>query len=75
MLTEIACKAATCPDDKPRVRFTDAGGLHLEVTPTDAKRWFWKYRFDGKEKRPGQLPAVKLKEARLNRDDARKVLS
>ena len=51
MLTEIACKAATCPDDKPRLRLSDAGGLYLEVTPQGAKRWFWKYRFDGKEKR------------------------
>ena len=77
MLTEIACKAATCPDDKPRLRLSDAGGLYLEVTPQGAKRWFWKYRFDGKEKRLslGSYPAVKLKEARLNRDDARRVLS
>ena len=49
MLTEITCKAATCPVDKPHVRLTDAGGLYLEVTPNGAKRWFWKYRFDGKE--------------------------
>ncbi|RYH20586.1 MAG: DUF4102 domain-containing protein, partial [Alcaligenaceae bacterium] len=77
MLTEIACKAATCPDDKPRLRLSDAGGLYLEVTPQGAKRWFWKYRFDGKEKRLslGSWPAVKLKEVRLNRDDARKLLS
>lgn len=77
MLTEITCKAASCPDDKPRVRLADAGGLYLEVTPNGAKRWFWKYRFDGKEKRLslGSYPEVKLKEARLARDDARKVLS
>lgn len=77
MLTEITCKAATCPEDKPRVRLTDAGGLYLEVTPNGAKRWFWKYRFDAKEKRLslGSYPAVKLKEARFARDDARKLLS
>ncbi|WP_246867576.1 Arm DNA-binding domain-containing protein [Diaphorobacter sp. LR2014-1] len=34
MLTEIACKSTTCPPDKPRARFADAGGLYLEVTPT-----------------------------------------
>jgi len=27
MLTEITCKAASGPDDKSRVRLTDAGGL------------------------------------------------
>lgn len=77
MLTEIACKAATCPDDRPRVRLTDAGGLYLEVTPNGAKRWFWKYRFDGKEKRLslGSYPDVKLKAARLARDDARRLQS
>ena len=51
MLTEIACKNAACPAGKMRARFTDAGGLYLEVAATRSKRWFWKYYFDGKEKR------------------------
>jgi hypothetical protein len=51
MLTDTACKTAQCPQDKARVRLSDAGGLYLEVTPNGAKRWFWKYRFGGKEKR------------------------
>lgn len=77
MLTEIECKAASCPDDKPRARFTDAGGLYLEVATSGSKRWFWKYYFDGKEKRLalGSYPAVKLKAVRMDRDDARKLLS
>lgn len=29
MLTDAACKAATCPPDKARARFPDAGGLYL----------------------------------------------
>lgn len=72
MLTEVQCKSATCPQDKARIRLSDAGGLYLEVTPT-AKRWFWKYRFAGKEKRLslGSYPAVTLKQARLDRDEAR----
>ena len=76
MLTEVACKAATCPADKARARFSDAGGLYLEVVPNGAKRWFWKYRFDGKEKRIalGNYPEVKLKDVRVARDDARKLL-
>jgi len=77
MLTEIQCKTATCSDDKARARFTDAGGLYLEVSPNGSKRWFWKYYFNTKEKRLslGTYPVVKLKDARFDRDDARKLLS
>lgn len=75
MLTEIACKAATCPSEKARARFTDDGGLYLEVSPAGSKRWFWKYLIAGKEKRLalGRYPEVKLKAAREARDDARKL--
>ena len=51
MLTDTACKKATCPPDKKRQRLADAGGLYLEVSPSGSKRWFWKYRKDGKEGR------------------------
>lgn len=75
MLTEVACKAASCPPDKARARYTDAGGLYLEVSPTGSKRWFWKYTLAGKEKRLalGSYPEVKLKAAREARDEARKL--
>lgn len=74
MLTDPACKNAVCPPDKPRIRLSDAGGLYLEVTPNGSKRWFAKYRFDGKEKRLalGSYPGVSLKAAREGRDLARK---
>ncbi|CAM5792686.1 tyrosine-type recombinase/integrase [Ottowia pentelensis] len=77
MLTNIACQNAVCPPDKPRARFTDSGGLYLEVATTGSKRWFWKFRIDGKEKRLalGSYPEVTLKAARLARDDARKLQS
>lgn len=77
MLTEIQCKNAVCPPDKARARYADAGGLYLEVAATGSKRWFWKYRFSGKEKRLalGSYPGVSLKNARFARDDARKLLS
>lgn len=39
MLTDLQCKAATCPEDRKRIRFTDAGGLYLEATPA-SKRWY-----------------------------------
>lgn len=76
MLTDLQCKTATCPPEKKRVRYADSGGLYLEVTDK-AKRWFWKYRFAGKEKRLalGSYPAVSLKQARLDRDEARLTLA
>ncbi|MDO9569014.1 MAG: integrase arm-type DNA-binding domain-containing protein [Hydrogenophaga sp.] len=77
MLTDIACRAANCPPDKKRARFADSGGLYLEVSPSGSKRWFWKYYFAVKERRLaiGSYPAVPLKQARADRDDARKVLA
>ena len=74
MLTDKQCKNALCRADHPRERLADAGGLYLEVAPSGSKRWFWKYRFDGKEKRLalGSCPDVGLIEARASRDDARK---
>ncbi|WP_174525312.1 Arm DNA-binding domain-containing protein [Hydrogenophaga palleronii] len=38
-LTDTACKNAKCPQDKPRARLTDSGGLYLEVAPTGGKLW------------------------------------
>nr|WP_145545773.1 integrase arm-type DNA-binding domain-containing protein [Variovorax boronicumulans] len=75
MLTEISCKNSECAPDKARSRFADSGGLYLEAAASGSKRWFWKYRFDGKEKRLaiGSYPGVKLKEARLARDEAKRL--
>lgn len=75
-LTDTACKKAACPSDKTRARYSDSGGLYLEVGPTGSKRWFWKYYLPGgKEKRLalGAYPEVSLKAARGARDDARKI--
>ncbi len=77
MLTDADCRNATCPEGLKRRRFTDGGGLYLEVSPGGSKRWFWKFYPDGKESRlalgsyggPGGLT---LRAARLARDDARK---
>lgn len=75
MLTAIECKNLVCEPGKVRSRFTDAGGLYLEVTPSGSKRWFWKYRIDGKEGRLalGSYPQVGLADARKARDAARVV--
>lgn len=57
MLTDAQCRNAVCPPDKARTRLADAGGLYLEVSPGGSRRWFWKYRKDGKEAHgPGQPP-------------------
>lgn len=76
MLTEARCKTIQCPADKDRVRLADSGGLYLEVNRI-SKRWFWKYRIGGKEKRLalGSYPEASIKDARLARDEARRVLS
>lgn len=73
MLTDKQCKNATCPPEKKRARFTDSGGLYLEVSPAGSKRWFWKTYADGKESRLalGAYPAMGLSDARKARDAAK----
>ena len=73
MLTDAECKNAICPPDKKQARFTDSGGMYLQVSPGGSKRWFLKYRVDGKEKQLalGGYPDVSLKSARLARDAAK----
>ncbi len=70
-LTTVAANKAQ-PRDKP-FRLAAGGGLYLEVTPTGAKYWRWKYRHAGKEKRValGVFPGVSLADARQRRDDER----
>ncbi len=74
MLTDAQCRNATCPPEKKRERLSDAGGLYLEVSPNGSKRWFWKYRLAGLEKRlaMGSYPDVGLTAARKARDAAKK---
>lgn len=73
MLTDAECKNATCPPDKKRARLACSGGLYLEISPAGSKRWFWKYRKDGKEGRMalGSYPDVGAKDARTARDAAK----
>lgn len=72
-LTDAHCRNATCPPDRKQARFADAGGMYLQVSPGGSKRWFLKYRVDGKEKQLslGSYPAVSLTEARKARDAAK----
>lgn len=73
MLTDAECKNAVCSPEKKRERLACSGGLYLEVTPNGSKRWFWKYRKDGKEGRMalGSYPDVGPKQARAARDVAK----
>jgi integrase len=73
MLTDAQCRNAVCPSDKKQARFTDSSGMYLQVDANGSKRWFWKYRIGGVEKRLalGRYPDVNLKLARKARDDAR----
>jgi integrase len=79
-LTDLTCRNASCPPGKARARLTDTAGLYLEVSPAGSKRWFWKYYFDGKEKRlalgsyseaGSRKVVVSLRNARDARDKAR----
>jgi integrase len=57
-------------------KFTDGGGLYLEVRTTGALLWRYRYRIGGKENlyAIGAYPEVSLKEARDLRDQARKLV-
>lgn len=70
-LTNAAIRSLQ-PADKPQ-RHWDGDGLYLEVSPTGAKLWRWKYRFSGKEKRLalGAYPEVGLADARERVKEAR----
>ena len=73
MLTDAHCRNSLCPSDKKQARFSDSGGLYLQVSPAGSKRWFWKYRIAGVEKQLalGSYPAVSLADARKARDAAK----
>ncbi|POA97133.1 integrase [Chromobacterium sinusclupearum] len=74
-LTKLEIDRIT-PGEK-QVKVTDGLGLYLLVMPNGAKYWRLKYRFAGKEKvlALGVYPEVSLKEARLKRDEARRLLT
>ncbi|MBB1077394.1 integrase arm-type DNA-binding domain-containing protein [Rhodoferax sp. 4810] len=73
MLTDAQCKNAVCPPEKKQVRFSDAGGMYLQVSLAGSKRWFLKYRIGGVEKQLalGSYPKVSLAAARKARDAAK----
>jgi integrase len=79
MLTDTLVRAAK-PADKPRKLF-DEKGLFLLITPAGGRLWRFKYRFPssgpGKKEKQlalGSYPLVSLKDARADRDEARRDL-
>ncbi len=74
-LTDTAIRNAK-PGPKTK-RLFDGGGLYLEISSTGSKLWRLKYRIAKREKRLafGIYPEVSLKDARMKRDDARKLLA
>ncbi|MBM3607753.1 MAG: DUF4102 domain-containing protein [Alphaproteobacteria bacterium] len=63
------------PKEKP-YKLTDGFGLHLLIQPGGSKLWRFRYRFAGKENMLalGSYPHTSLGDARLRRDQARKLL-
>jgi len=74
-LTELQVKNAKATD-KP-LKLSDGGGLFLLVQPNGAKYWRLAYRFAGKQKTLalGVYPDISLSDARVLREEARKVLA
>ncbi|MCR5563313.1 MAG: integrase arm-type DNA-binding domain-containing protein [Desulfovibrio sp.] len=58
-------------------KVSDGGGLYVQVAPTGTKSWRMGYRFEGRQKTLtiGQYPDVSLADARLAREQARKLLA
>jgi integrase len=63
--------------DRPAF-FADGGGLFLMATPEGSKRWIFRYRFEGKQKKlsiKGGFPAVSLKAARDEAERLREMVA
>jgi integrase len=64
------------PSEKDYKR-SDSGGLFMLITTTGSKLWRFSYRFDTKQKLLsfGQYPVTSLADARIKRDEAKKLLA
>jgi integrase len=71
MLSEVKVRTAKAGDKS--YKLFDGGGLYLEVMPTGAKLWRYKFRYQGKETRLslGRYPEVSLKQARAKHAELR----
>lgn len=71
MLTDAKCRGAAAREKAYRI--ADAHGLCLEVRPTGAKYWLYRFRLAGRANthRLGEYPRMGLRDARAARDAAR----
>lgn len=71
MLTDTRLRSLKVQDASYRV--ADGNGLCIEIRPTGAKVWRYRYRFDNKPSMVtiGEYPAVSLQQARTERDRLR----
>lgn len=70
---------AKCRNTKPSEKIqklTDGAGLYLEIKPSGAKKWRYRYRISGKETifTIGDYPTVSLSEARAKRQEAHELV-
>ena len=74
-LTDVQVRNAKAAE-KPR-KLSDSGGLYLLVSKAGGKSWRLDYRFAEKRRTVafGQYPTVSLAEARLKRDEAKRLLA
>ena len=75
MLTDTMVRALK---PRPRIyRKADAGGLCIEVRPTGAKKWRFRYRFAGRPNMLdlGDYPRMSLQDARRERDRQKQLLA
>lgn len=74
MLTDTKLRSLKARD--AAYRAADSNGLCIEVRPTGAKVWRYRYRFAGKPSivTIGEYPAVSLQQARTDRDRLRAIV-
>ena len=75
MLTDRHIRAAA-PRERP-YKLTDGNGLHLAIQPGGSRLWRYRYELPGGKERVlalGAYPEVSLADARIARDEARRLL-
>lgn len=75
LLTDLTVKRAKAKSSVYSLK--DGRGLLLRIEPSGAKRWHFRFYWQGKQQRIsfGSFPDVSLKDARQRRDDARTMIA
>ena len=73
-LTKLSITKVKCSDKQKKL--SDGGGLYLLLHPNKSKYWRMKYRGAGRDKTVsfGVCPEVSLADARISRDEAKKLI-